>query len=100
MSGKRIGTHVLFACKSIIIVQSVDGIKIDSIPLRDQMYQGQTPQSFNIKKLQSVYAGLTEEEIDTNAAKNAIKKNKALEEATIESAKQTLFVIVFLLGKI
>ena len=33
------------------IVHSIDGKLITDIPLRDEMYQGQTPQSFNIKLL-------------------------------------------------
>jgi len=44
---------------------------ISDIPVRDNMYQGQTPQSFNIKLLLNTYESLTDEEKDilTDAAK-------------------------------
>lgn len=53
------------------IVESVDGKKINNIPIRSIMYQGQTPQTFNIKKLKYLYDKLTnnEKEIMTDAAK-------------------------------
>jgi D-ribitol-5-phosphate cytidylyltransferase len=53
------------------IVESRDNEFISSIPRRDYMYQGQTPQSFNIKKLQELYNGLSEseKEILTDACK-------------------------------
>ena len=64
------------ACDTVIpatdtIVESVDGDTISSIPLRDHYYQGQTPQSFKINKLDSLYTNLSKEEIDslTDAAK-------------------------------
>lgn len=60
------------------IVVSKDGKVIDNIPLRSEMYQGQTPQSFNIKKLMNIYSSLTDEEkeILTDACKMfAMKKN-------------------------
>lgn len=64
------------ACDTVIpatdtIVESVDGDTISSIPLRDHYYQGQTPQSFRINKLDSLYNNLFKEEIDslTDAAK-------------------------------
>ncbi|PWB86598.1 putative ribitol-5-phosphate cytidylyltransferase [Methanobrevibacter woesei] len=64
------------ACDTVIpatdtIVESVDGDTISSIPLRDHYYQGQTPQSFRINKLDSLYNNLSKEEIDslTDAAK-------------------------------
>jgi D-ribitol-5-phosphate cytidylyltransferase len=44
------------------IIQSEDGEFISNIPVRDTMYQGQTPQSFNIKKLVTYYNALTEEQ--------------------------------------
>src|SRR5699024_9770135 len=44
------------------IVESTDGEFITEIPTRDTMYQGQTPQTFNIKKLENLYNGLTSEE--------------------------------------
>src|SRR5699024_3697897 len=44
------------------IVESEDGEFIREIPKRDSMYQGQTPQTFNIQKLKSLYEGLSNEE--------------------------------------
>ncbi|WP_067926748.1 IspD/TarI family cytidylyltransferase [Alicyclobacillus shizuokensis] len=44
------------------IIQSEDGRVITDIPLRSEMFQGQTPQSFNIKKLVSLYQKLTNEQ--------------------------------------
>ena len=48
----------------------MDNEIISEIPDRSKMYQGQTPQSFKIKKLKSLYEGLSEEEktILTDAA--------------------------------
>ena len=64
------------ACDTVIpatdtIVESVDGDTISSIPLRDHYYQGQTPQSFKINKLDSLYNNLSKDEIEslTDAAK-------------------------------
>ena len=53
------------------IVESTDNDFISSIPRRDFMYQGQTPQTFKIKKLKQLYSQLTEEEktILTDACK-------------------------------
>ncbi|WP_078543818.1 IspD/TarI family cytidylyltransferase [Litchfieldia alkalitelluris] len=53
------------------IIQSEDGETISDIPVRDTMYQGQTPQSFNIKKLVEHYNSLSEEQkaILTDACK-------------------------------
>ncbi|AIF44610.1 2-C-methyl-D-erythritol 4-phosphate cytidylyltransferase [Virgibacillus sp. SK37] len=53
------------------IVESRDGSTISSIPRRDFMYQGQTPQTFNVNKLKELYNQLTEEEkeILTDACK-------------------------------
>ena len=44
------------------IVQSDDNQIISSVPDRRKMYQGQTPQTFRLKKLKSLYESLTEEE--------------------------------------
>ncbi len=38
---------------------SKDKQNIHSIPVRNEMYQGQTPQSFNIKLLQDSYRALS-----------------------------------------
>ncbi|NLJ19255.1 2-C-methyl-D-erythritol 4-phosphate cytidylyltransferase [Globicatella sulfidifaciens] len=54
------------------IIQSTDGGEfIDNIPVRDTMFQGQTPQSFNIKKLKQHYESLSSDEklILTDACK-------------------------------
>ncbi|MFD2210041.1 2-C-methyl-D-erythritol 4-phosphate cytidylyltransferase [Virgibacillus halophilus] len=41
------------------IVESTDETFISSIPRRDYMYQGQTPQTFHIKKLKELYGNLS-----------------------------------------
>lgn len=53
------------------IVYSKDGEVITEIPIRKECYQGQTPQSFKIKRLMEVYNSLTdkEKEILTDACK-------------------------------
>lgn len=53
------------------IVESKDNEFISDIPRRDIMYQGQTPQTFNIKSIKKLYNELTEEEkeILTDACK-------------------------------
>ncbi len=55
------------ACDTVIpatdtIVAAQDGEIISDIPPRTEMYQGQTPQSFQLKQLIAAYAGLSEEE--------------------------------------
>lgn len=64
------------ACDTVVpatdtIVRSDDNQIITEIPDRSKLYQGQTPQSFNAKKLRELYESLTEEEkeILTDAAK-------------------------------
>ncbi|EBB5866850.1 2-C-methyl-D-erythritol 4-phosphate cytidylyltransferase [Listeria monocytogenes] len=53
------------------IVESSNQEVITDIPVRDHMYQGQTPQSFNMKKVYSHYQNLTPEkkQILTDACK-------------------------------
>src|SRR5699024_5873301 len=53
------------------IVESQDNEFISEIPRREVMYQGQTPQTFNIKKLEQLYHSLSNEEKDilTDACK-------------------------------
>lgn len=53
------------------IVISENGEFLNSIPVRDTMFQGQTPQSFNMKKFKTLYNDLssTEKEILTDACK-------------------------------
>jgi len=58
------------------IIQSNDGEAISDIPVRNTMYQGQTPQSFNIKKLTNHYNELSDEQkaILTDACKICLLK--------------------------
>lgn len=60
------------------IIASEDGVLVSDIPRRDFMYQGQTPQSFNIKKLTSLYYSLSKEEkeILTDACKIFVVKGE------------------------
>ena len=61
------------------IVESKNGEILSNIPDRKIMYQGQTPQTFKIKKLMKTYNSLTDEEKDilTDACKIfVIKKGK------------------------
>ena len=60
------------------IVESKDNKKISSIPIRDYMYLGQTPQTFKIQTFIKVYSTLTNEEknILTDACKMFVIKNK------------------------
>lgn len=53
------------------IITSEDGDVITDIPVRDTMFQGQTPQSFNIKMLVNHYNSLTnhQKQILTDACK-------------------------------
>lgn len=60
------------------IVISGDGDFLDSIPVRNNMYQGQTPQTFNISKLKQLYESLSEDEkvILTDACKIFLLKGE------------------------
>ncbi len=60
------------------IVQSEDNIVISDVPERSKMYQGQTPQTFRLRKLKELYEGLTEAEkkILTDAAKIFVMKGE------------------------
>lgn len=73
------------ACDTVIkatdtIVESEDANAISSIPNRNYMYQGQTPQSFKAKKLKALYHSLTQEEkeILTDAAKIFVLKGETV----------------------
>ncbi len=59
------------------IVVSDDGKFITNIPERRRMYQGQTPQSFNINIFKKLYNSLTEEEkgVLTDACKICVVRN-------------------------
>lgn len=60
------------------IVESTNNNTITNIPIRDYMYQGQTPQTFRVNELMNVYNSLKDEEkeILTDAAKIYVLKNK------------------------
>ena len=60
------------------IVVSEDGNDLSEIPVRSQMYQGQTPQSFRIAELMNQYCSLSEEEkhVLTDACKIFVIKGK------------------------
>lgn len=60
------------------IVVSEDGKVITEIPNRKKMFQGQTPQSFNLKMLKELYHDLSKEEkeILTDACKICVVRNK------------------------
>lgn len=67
------------ACDTVIpatdtIVESDDGNSISDIPRRDRLYQGQTPQSFQITLLKDLYQKLSKDEkmILTDACKIAV----------------------------
>lgn len=71
------------ACDTVIpatdtIVESQDHTVIHAIPDRKMMYQGQTPQSFQAKKLKELYESLTKEEKDilSDAAKIFVIKGE------------------------
>lgn len=59
------------------IVVSENGTVISQIPNRARMYQGQTPQSFQIDLLKQMYASLTEEEkkVLTDACKICVVRD-------------------------
>ena len=60
------------------IVESKDGEVISNIPVRSEMYQGQTPQSFKLKEFIKINNSLTSEEksILTDACKVYTIKGK------------------------
>lgn len=71
------------ACDTVVpatdtIVESLDGELISSIPNRSVLYQGQTPQSFNMRELRETLESLTPEEsaILTDACKAFVLRGK------------------------
>lgn len=74
-------------CATDTIIESTNGITIDNIPDRRNMYQGQTPQSFKALQLKELYNSLTDEEKAslTDAAKIFSIKNKPVHLVTGES---------------
>ena len=86
------------ACDTVIpatdtIVESKNSKTINYIPNRDYLYQGQTPQTFKINKLNSLINDLTDEEkgILTDAAKIFVLKgeNVSLVKGEITNIKIT-----------
>lgn len=70
------------ACDTVVsaidtIVESEDGKFISSVPNRDKMYQGQTPQSFKMNMLYNLYNDLKDEEkcLMTDACKVCVIRN-------------------------
>ena len=84
---KKYGAADTVIPASDTIVESKDEKIISDIPIRNQMYQGQTPQSFNVKEFIDQYESLTEKEreILTDAAKVYILKGKKVGLVTGES---------------
>ncbi len=57
------------ACNTVVpavdtILRSSDGRFIESVPVRSEIFHAQTPQSFGIKKLLSLYENLNDEEME------------------------------------
>lgn len=57
------------ACNTVIpavdtILRSSDGRFIESVPVRSEIFHAQTPQSFAVKKLLSLYEKLSDEEME------------------------------------
>ena len=57
------------ACNTVVpavdtILRSSDGRFIESVPVRSEIFHAQTPQSFGVKKLLSLYEKLSEEEME------------------------------------
>lgn len=75
---KEIGATDTVVSATDTIVESRDNNIISNIPIRDIMYQGQTPQSFKILEFMDVSNKLTEEEkeILTDACKIYVLKDK------------------------
>lgn len=73
------------ACDTVIpasdtIVESRDGKSISKIPLRKNIYQGQTPQSFIVSELKDILTSLTQEERDlcTDACKAYLLRERSV----------------------
>ncbi len=74
------------ACDTVIpavdtIVESKSGKVVTDVPNRKYLYQGQTPQSFNIKKLKKLYLDLSDEEKSnmTDACGVFVARNELVE---------------------
>lgn len=70
-AAKKYGVCDTVISSTDTIVQSSNHEYITEIPVRNEMYQGQTPQSFQYGLFKSVYESMTEEELDlvTDACK-------------------------------
>lgn len=86
------------ACDTVIpatdtIVHSVDGKLITDIPVRSEYYQGQTPQSFNAKRLKALFQELAEDDkaVLTDACKILVLKGEpvALVQGDVANMKLT-----------
>lgn len=58
------------ACNTVVpavdtILRSTDGKFIESVPVRSEIFHAQTPQSFSVKKLLSLYENLSDEETES-----------------------------------
>ena len=58
------------ACNTVVsavdtILRSSDGKFIESVPVRSEIFHAQTPQSFGVKKLLSLYEKLSDDEMET-----------------------------------
>ena len=75
---KEIGATDTVISATDTIVESTDKNVISNIPIRDMMYQGQTPQSFKILEFMNVSNELTDEEkeILTDACKIYVLKDR------------------------
>lgn len=62
---KKYGVVSTVIKASDTIFESNDSNTISNIPIRDKLYHAQTPQSFNLKKLMSVYQSLTDNELNS-----------------------------------
>ena len=74
------------ACDTVVpavdtIVESKSGKVVTDVPNRKYLYQGQTPQSFNIKKLKKLYLDLSDEEKSnmTDACGVFVARNELVE---------------------
>ncbi len=76
--GKEYGAVDTVIAATDTIVESETGDVISSVPDRAKMYQGQTPQTFNAKKLKELYLSLSEKEKDilTDASKIFVIKGE------------------------
>lgn len=58
------------ACNTVVpavdtILRSTDGKFIESVPVRSEIFHAQTPQSFSVKKLLSLYEKLTDDKMES-----------------------------------